>query len=267
MPRVGEDGEVVGQSDGSLCEGEPVEYLSATYGRWIPATVEELNADGSVSLDVKPRADASRVRRRAWRVGERVEYSRGGSEVQWVSATVGRVHSDGSVSLEFSDDDDATVDEEQPAASATAAVTNPLSVDDPRPPPSLDLDLEETSPLMGCVGCVGANTPPTATPHTPQLGQQQAARARAQLQLGCSTSSGRSGHAAVWVQGHPQELWNGVYSRESVHEGWPVYCCAKNAADPKYLYRYEGDGADQLGQPHEPWRISSRHRPDDEPEM
>ena len=46
-------------TDGSLRKGEPVEYLSATYGRWIPATVEELNADGSVSLDVKPRADPS----------------------------------------------------------------------------------------------------------------------------------------------------------------------------------------------------------------
>ena len=52
------DGRIVGQAD-RLREGEPVEYLSATYGRWIPATVEELNADGSVSLDVKPRADPS----------------------------------------------------------------------------------------------------------------------------------------------------------------------------------------------------------------
>ena len=102
MPRVGKDGEVVGQSDGSLREGEPVEYLSKTHGRWVSAFVERVHSDGSVSLDIKPRADPSRVRRRAWRVGEHVEYhsrSRGG----WVSATVEQVHSDGSVTLDFGD--------------------------------------------------------------------------------------------------------------------------------------------------------------------
>ena len=95
------DGRIVGQAD-RLREGEPVEYLSKTHGRWVSAFVERVHSDGSVSLDIKPRADPSRVRRRAWRVGERVEYnsrSRGG----WVSATVERVHSDGSVTLDFGD--------------------------------------------------------------------------------------------------------------------------------------------------------------------
>ena len=80
------DGRIVGQAD-RLREGEPVEYLSKTHGRWVSAFVERVHSDGSVSLDIKPRADPSRVRRRAWRVGERVEYnsrSRGG----WIAAGV-----------------------------------------------------------------------------------------------------------------------------------------------------------------------------------
>ena len=139
MPRAGEDGRIVGQVD-RLREGEPVEYLSKTHGRWVSAFVERVHSDGSVSLDIKPRADPSRVRRRAWRVGERVEYhsrSRGG----WISATVEQVHSDGSLTLDFGGDDDEE----------TGAVTtpNPLRAERVRGVAPLTLETEDTTPLMG----------------------------------------------------------------------------------------------------------------------
>ena len=66
-----------GMADGSLRHseafrvGEVVEYLSSTHGRWIPAVVEGLHSDGRVSLDVKPRADPTRVRRTTGDVEDR----------------------------------------------------------------------------------------------------------------------------------------------------------------------------------------------------
>jgi hypothetical protein len=44
--------------------GEGVEYFSTTYGGWIKATVERVHSDGTVTLDVRKRADRSKVRRR-----------------------------------------------------------------------------------------------------------------------------------------------------------------------------------------------------------
>ena len=49
-----------------LREGEPVEYLSKTHGRWVSAVVERVHSDGSISLDVKPRADPRWVRPSSW---------------------------------------------------------------------------------------------------------------------------------------------------------------------------------------------------------
>ena len=42
--------------------GAKVAYFSSTNGGWIEATVERVHSDGSVALDVHPRADPSRVR-------------------------------------------------------------------------------------------------------------------------------------------------------------------------------------------------------------
>ena len=94
--------------EGAFRVGEVVEYLSATHGRWIPAAVVGLHADGRVSLDVKPRADATRVRRTTdevgdhdFREGDAVEYF--SAELrEWVPATVGRILPDGRVVLDNS---------------------------------------------------------------------------------------------------------------------------------------------------------------------
>jgi hypothetical protein len=42
--------------------GASVEYNSSTYGKWISATVERVHSDGTISLDVRARADPSLVR-------------------------------------------------------------------------------------------------------------------------------------------------------------------------------------------------------------
>ena len=43
--------------------GENVEYHNVPVGKWIKATVEHLHSDGRISLDVRKRADPSKVRR------------------------------------------------------------------------------------------------------------------------------------------------------------------------------------------------------------
>ena len=43
--------------------GMRVEYHSSSYGRWVRARVECVNSDGTVDLDVRARADPSRIRR------------------------------------------------------------------------------------------------------------------------------------------------------------------------------------------------------------
>ena len=42
--------------------GARVEYNSTSYGGWIPARVERAHSDGTISLDVRARADPNRVR-------------------------------------------------------------------------------------------------------------------------------------------------------------------------------------------------------------
>ena len=43
--------------------GEQVEYLSSTYQEWIEAEVQRVHSDGTVTLDVRERADPAKVRR------------------------------------------------------------------------------------------------------------------------------------------------------------------------------------------------------------
>ena len=45
--------------------GEAVEYNSASFHEWIPAKVLAIHSDGSLDLDVRERADPSKVRHRA----------------------------------------------------------------------------------------------------------------------------------------------------------------------------------------------------------
>ena len=48
---------------------------------------------------------------------------------------------------------------------------------------------------------------------------------------------------AVSVEGHPLAAYNGVYTHDSTHEGWPVLKNAKG----RYLYRYRTEGSWRLG--------------------
>jgi hypothetical protein len=50
------------QNNRKLAPGAAVEYNSSTYGKWISATVERVHSDGTISMDVRARADPRRVR-------------------------------------------------------------------------------------------------------------------------------------------------------------------------------------------------------------
>ena len=56
---------------------------------------------------------------------------------------------------------------------------------------------------------------------------------------------------AVSIEGHPQPDFNGLYTHDSTHEGWPVL---KNA-NGKNCYRYKATDS---------WRVGSTHSPNNE---
>merc|ERR1711969_530209 len=47
---------------GQFHAGQRVEYNSVTFGTWEPAVVERIHSDGSVTWDIRERADPSRIR-------------------------------------------------------------------------------------------------------------------------------------------------------------------------------------------------------------
>ena len=55
---------------------------------------------------------------------------------------------------------------------------------------------------------------------------------------------------AVSIEGHPQPAFNGVYTHDSTHEGWPVLKNAKGI----YCYRYT---------PYDQWLLKHKFTPDD----
>ena len=248
MPRRDADGRAV-RAAHRLSPGEPVQYLSATHGRWIAATVERVHSDGSVSLDIKPRADPARVQprsalieSRAFRVGEQVEYL-SKSRQRWISATVERVHTDGSVTLDFG----------AASADAEGATSNPLHGGDrdrdrgrsrsrsrsrdrgrsrSRSPRREDAD--ETAPL------VGKDARLTLSP-------------RESLRAVDDTDT----EATLWIEGHPDEEWNGLYRRDFMYHEWPVYTKEKNGKAFKYCYRWDAKGAGR-----DRWFLNEKHTPD-----
>ena len=277
--------------EGAFRIGEVVEYLSSTHGRWIPAAVVGLHADGRVSLDVKPRADATRVRRTTdevgdgdFREGDAVEYFSAEAR-EWVPATVERILPDGSVSL-----GDAA------AADVPAATTsNPLHrlrvrASSPRRLVELVEDEEETTPLVRELvreevaralspssprARARSPSPPAPTREELRAGLEgltlRQLKARA-LDKGASAeaveglddaddtkaaaielvvlhttqpatlSAVIADDATIWVEGHPQAEYNGLYRKDSMHEGSPVYKNQKDSKEPKYCYRYEPRG-------------------------
>ena len=54
---------------------------------------------------------------------------------------------------------------------------------------------------------------------------------------------------AVSIEGHPDTTYDGVYTHDSTHEGWPVLKNAKG----KYCYRYT---------PRDNWYLSRAFTPD-----
>ena len=55
---------------------------------------------------------------------------------------------------------------------------------------------------------------------------------------------------AVSIEGHPIPAFNGLYTHDSTHEGWPVL---KNASG-RYCYRYT---------PADEWFLSTKFTPDE----
>ena len=56
--------------------------------------------------------------------------------------------------------------------------------------------------------------------------------------------------SGILIEGHPTAAYNGVYTHDSTHEGWPVL---KNASG-KYCYRYK---------PKDQWFLRNKFKPDD----
>ena len=56
---------------------------------------------------------------------------------------------------------------------------------------------------------------------------------------------------AVSIEGHPRPLYNGLYTHDSTHEGWPVLKNAKG----RYCYRHT---------PWDQWHLSDKARHDED---
>ena len=74
-------------------------------------------------------------------------------------------------------------------------------------------------------------TGPAAAEAEAQIAAEAAATNAAQLAAARAQLDGASG---ISVAGHPQPAFNGLYTHDSTHEGWPVL---KNASG-MYCYRY-----------------------------
>jgi len=102
----------------SVSPGDKVQYNSATNNRWVPAVVKRVNLDGTVDLDIKPRADPASIRAAkgpggflsgimggrssgdGFEAGESVQY-RSSTNRDWVEARIMRINGDGSVDLDI----------------------------------------------------------------------------------------------------------------------------------------------------------------------
>eukprot|EP00931_Biecheleriopsis_adriatica_P024396 TRINITY_DN15211_c0_g5_i1.p1 TRINITY_DN15211_c0_g5~~TRINITY_DN15211_c0_g5_i1.p1 ORF type:complete len:1317 (+),score=357.26 TRINITY_DN15211_c0_g5_i1:128-4078(+) len=97
----------------AFAEGEQVEYFSLSQGKWIPAKVLLVKADGKYNLDCKPDVAAENIRKLptglgtqtltsggpAFSVGDSVEYF-GASQQRWIPAKVLTVNANGSYDLD-----------------------------------------------------------------------------------------------------------------------------------------------------------------------
>mmetsp|Transcript_18639 Transcript_18639/g.26238 ORF Transcript_18639/g.26238 Transcript_18639/m.26238 type:complete len:323 (+) Transcript_18639:617-1585(+) len=110
----------VGRMVSAYSIGQRVEYNSPSNKGWVSAVVKKLNADGTVDLDIKNRADPSSVRAagrgggaggglllgnifsasRKYEPGELVEY-RSTTNKDWVGCRVVRVNEDGTIDLDI----------------------------------------------------------------------------------------------------------------------------------------------------------------------
>ena len=249
MPRRDADGRAV-RAAHRLSPGEPVQYLSATHGRWIAATVERVHSDGSVSLDIKPRADPARVQprsalieSRAFRVGEQVEYL-SKSRQRWISATVERVHTDGSVTLDFG----------AASADAEGATSNPLHGDRDR-----DRGRSRSRSRSRDRGRSRSRSPrrENADETAPLVGDD--ARLTLSPRASPRAVDDSDSEATIWIKGHPDEEWNGLYRRDFVYHDWPVYVNEKDAKALKYCYRSEDQ--DTKGAGRDRWFLNEKHTP------
>ena len=295
-----------GMADGSLRHpegafriGEVVEYLSATHGRWIPAAIVGLHSDGRVSLDVKPRADATRVRRtgdvedRDFREGDAVEHF--SAELrEWVPATVERILPDGSVSL---------IDAADAPAATTSNPLHRLRVRTSSPQRLVELveDEDETTPLVRELvreevaralspssprARARSPSPPAPTREEVRAGLEgltlRQLKARA-LDNGATADAVEglddaddpkaaaidlvimhtqpkalvADDATIWIEGHPQAEYNGLYRKNAMHQGSPVYKNENDPNDVKFCYRYASGGVYR-------WCLNNEHTPDED---
>ena len=84
-----------------------------------------------------------------------------------------------------------------------------------------------------------------------QFAAEMAATNAAQLAAARAQLDGSSG---ISVAGHPKGDFNGLYTHDSTHEGWPVLKNAKG----RYCYRYKATDS---------WRLSDKARHDEDASM
>ena len=64
---------------------------------------------------------------------------------------------------------------------------------------------------------------------------------------------------AIWVDGHPKKTFNGLYTKQKMHKGRPVY--KREGKKERYCYHYERDSRWFLADTYDPARDPRRDPP------
>ena len=82
--------------------------------------------------------------------------------------------------------------------------------------------------------------------------EQTASELKKQKTTGGEAQAPADNHPGIWIQGHEHDEYNGLYKKDAMHEGWPVY---KHEKNNRYCYRLETKGATDR------WRLGTFHNP------
>jgi len=90
QPTLVDLGHATGARGSAFVAGENVEYSSGTHGKWIPAKVVAVNANGTYNLDCKPDVPSDRIRKVQAQASATDSTFAAGDVVEYYSATQGK---------------------------------------------------------------------------------------------------------------------------------------------------------------------------------